>query len=590
MKQKLSRGAVKVGGVKVKGMPVDRLPMTYVDFETNFILRRGNSSKETTKFRDKERKFARTYTGVDGSSRTQLSDGGKETAIRTSCYFSDFQIKAVTIEDPSKVESVLTFNPYVYGSDAKDITITMDVYDLNNRKLFSRQIESSQRKVTGPGVLGVTYVPTAQDQKAMQGVDEIDVRWTASVGEKTSEDNTGYVTVMPEVKPVIEKGGTEVKKVDATGEAEATTFAYLLRHIPQNPSERKPLQVASLTIAATDATVAEASEEARKKATQEVLANIENGGNILNGNALYSDMAIVDCFPDGGDNIVIQSDQAQAFMKQIEEAYNKKYPDNPIVYKRTYPSIANLADALHIATTEGFSQQAPKAAACQLGRIVSTIGKDRTIVSAYNGIPNVNLNNEGKEYNNTFGAFATYIGLESARFPADTSTDSSFSTTRNGVGLNPRFWGYNPKLTSYRYHFGNYVNNGKISSTFQSDLKARQAKAGGGDIFPLKELSLVSDVSWQVGGKDPDANNRKKYWQAYSPMFQSERGCDNTYGSDTMSAKEVLRYLEMVCRVGLSDKPRSGMSDTRTSTKQATGLGSATVGQGHSTSTSQASK
>lgn len=586
---------VEVNGVEVKGMPIARLPMTYVDFETNFILHKGNKSDRTDKYKDKERRYRDTEIGVDGSSRTALANDGKENAIRMQCAFSDFQIKAVTIEEPSTLEAVLTFNPNVYGQNSEKLKVTMEVYDTNNTKLFVRDIPQNLRTAEGDGRVAIAYHPTAEEIALMTPANadeekQVDVRWTASFGEKESHDNTGYAKMEPpEEHPVIDDGGTEVEEPqDVTGEGSATTFAYRLMDIPSNPSDRQKLASAKLTIPATDGTMAEASDEARRRATEQAMQEVENGGNVLAGSALYTDQRITQCFPNGGDNIVVKSDQAQAFMTMVREAYNQKHSDNPIVYTRAYPSIANLADATNIAIKEGISQTIPKAAVCQLGRIVSTIGKDKTMVSSFGGYTNVNKNKYGQEYNNTFGAFATYIGWESARYPSPMATDSSYPVKRFGNGLNPRFYGYNPPLTSYEYHYGNYTQSGNMSRTFQEDLNKRSQTAGDGDIFPLKELSLVKNASW-VSSKTPEADdqNRQIYWQAYSPLFKEANGCDITYGSDVMSAKEALRYLEMVCRTGLSDKPRSSKIKTRTSSRPAirgTGGGPGSTETGHSTS------
>lgn len=578
-------------------MPIPRLPMTYVDFETNFILRKGNGSAETTKkFKDEERHYADVQVGVDGSSRTTLANDGKENAIRTQCAFSDFQIKAVTIEEPSTLEAVLTFNPNVYGQNSEKLKVTMEVYDTNNTKLFARDIPQDLRTAEGDGRVAIAYHPTAEEIALMTPANadeekQVDVRWTASFGEKESHDNTGYAKMEPpEEHPVIDDGGTEVGNLDVEGSA--TTFAYRLKDIPSNPSDRQKLASAKLTIPATDGTMAKASDEARRRATEQAMQEVENGGNVLAGAALYTDQRITQCFPSGGDNIVVKSDQAQAFMTMVQKAYNQKHSDNPIAYTRAYPSIANLADATNIAIKEGISQAIPKAAVCQLGRIVSTIGKDKTMVSSFGGYTNVNKNKYGQEYNNTFGAFATYIGWESARYPSPMATDSSYPVKRFGNGLNPRFYGYNPPLTSYEYHYGNYTQSGDMSRTFQEDLNKRSQTAGDGDIFPLKELSLVKNASW-VSSKTPEADdqNREIYWQAYSPLFREANGCDITYGSETMSAKEALRYLEMVCRTGLSNKPRSGTSKTRTSSRPAirgTGGGPGSTETGHNTSINEA--
>ena len=87
--------------------------------------------------------------------------------------------------------------------------------------------------------------------------------------------------------------------------------------------------------------------------------------------------------------------------------------------------------------------------------------------------------------------------------------------------------------------------NGAISRTFDADLAKRAQYADGGDIYPLKDLSLLNGVVFS--GKD-NAANRKKYWDIYSRIYPAN-GCDETYGEATMPASEALRYVKMLCRI-----------------------------------------
>lgn len=582
--------------VKVRNMPVDVLPMAYVDFESYYVLRRKNDSKEdSAKLNDKWRVYESTFTHVDGSTRTTLAGGKKVDSARVACEFAGFNIKAETIENPSLLQSTLTFDPKVHGAAGEKIKVKLAVHDMNGNKLF----ETEPTEATEPknNQVGVQYAPSENQQKVMQQAGEIDARWTATFAEKESKDNTGYTPVPAEQAPVIAQDGDDGTKVelqeevpvDAEGKGAATTFAYRLGDIPATPSQRKKLAEESLTIPATAATLAEMSDQARRQAMQKAAEAIKNGGNVLDGAALYPNADIAECLPNATDNIVVQSAAAQQFMNMVKDKYNSKYKDNPIVYSRANPSIANLMDAANIASKEGISAGIPKAAVCQLGRIVSTVAKDKTIYSTFGTSTNVDKNNKGLPYNNTFGAFATYIGQDSVYFPADTSTDSGYPVKKGSYGLNPRFYGYNPKLTSYEYHYGNYVWKGSPSHTFIDDMNKRAGKAGNGDIYPLKELSLTKGSSWnRADTVEADAQNRRAYWNAYGPLYKDADGCDKTYGSETMSTAEAMRYLEMVCRVGLNDKPRSGLQKVRVSSKDATkGVGSV-AGIGHETETQQA--
>lgn len=545
MKQKLSKGSANVGGVKVKGMPVERLPMTYVDFETNFILRHGNSSSDTDKFKDKKRKFDETYTGVDGSSRTKLVSNGKETAQRTMCMFSDFQIKAVAIEDPSVLESVLTFNPNVYGADGSQLNVVMDVYDLENVKLFSRQIGLDQRKQADVGRVDITYQPTQEELKLMGDKAQIDVRWTASFGEKTSQDNAGYTPIPPQpdpnVKPVDNNPPDKPEGPESIY-GYATTFAFALDQIPQNITDRRQLTKEQIEISASDAKDAEKSAKAIKQATQAAMQQIKTTSNVLADNmSVYTRAQNFSCLAEvGAENFEVQSTQAKAFMDKIASQYNAQNAQLPqIANPRPFPSVANLVDAMHMAETLN-NGQVPKAAVCQMGLLLGTVSKDVSInASRYK-------DKNGSEYNNTFGAFASYIGMESSYFPSGLSDDSGVPG-----GANPRFVvSYN---TNPAYHWGGYNNNRGPKSTFVSEMQSRQ-KDGR---FPLQDLSLLTGANSlrnPPGSQDGINYNRKLYWTVYTPVW--ENGCDAAYGDASMQVEDALTYLELLCRNGFTSKPK----------------------------------
>lgn len=547
MKDTLSSGSVKVGEgkVKVKGMPVDRLPMTYVDFETNFILHRGNSSSDTDKFKEKKRNYNETYTGVDGSTRTQLTDG-KEDAQRTACMFSDFQIKAVSIENPSVLESVLTFNPNVYGNAGNQLNVVMDVYDLNNKPLFSQKIAPEQRKVTGDGRVSIAYHPTEDQLKQMSNVKEVDVRWKASYGEKVSQDNTGYSPVPPQPATVVTPLQNTPPVTPPGPESlygYATTFAFALEQIPQNITDRKQLTQAEIEVPATDAKNAEKSRAAIAQATRAAMAKIKTNSNVLpKDSPAYSRAKNFSCLMDAGaENLEIQSKQAKAFMDMIAAAYNDKAKANQlpqIANPRPYPSVANLVDAMHMAETlaEG---KVPKAAVCQMGLLLGTVSKDLSVKSGYK-------DKKGSEYNNTFGAFASYIGMEASYFPSGLADDSTLPGEAN-----PRFLAnYN---TDSAYHWGGYNNSRGPKSRFVSEMQSRQKNGH----FPLEDLSLLTGsdaLRTPPGNQDGINYNRKLYWRVYSPVW--ENGCDNAYGEDTMNVEDALTYLEMLCQNGLDSKPK----------------------------------
>ena len=533
LKKKLSKGSVEVGGVEVKGMPVDRLPMTYVDFETNFILHKGNKSARTDKYKDKERRYRDTEIGVDGSSRTALANDGKENAIRMQCAFSDFQIKAVTIEEPSVLEGVLTFNPNVYGQNAEGLKTRMMVYNKNHQLLFQADDSSIQRGPGQDGKVALTYTLTPDNRQVIDtdpNASEIDVMWVATNQDgKESQDNTGYAPLPPEPKvnptPENEEPPQLVEEPESIY-AYATTFAFRLGHIPGIVTERRLLNKEQIDIPASDAKDAERSAAALKQVTEKAMRNIDTNSNVLGEKALaWARAGNMRCLAEAGaENFEIQSSEAKEYMDIIAQTYNNKYPDLPkIANPRRYPSLANLVDAMHIAQEIG-NGQVPKAAVCQMGLLIGTVSKDQTIKSQYNG-------QDG--YTNPFGAFASYIGWDAMYYPTQNSDDSLLPT-----GLNPRF---NRGYTDNDYHWGGYVYSRGPKSVFQSEMQSRQKNGH----FPLAALTRDASLQRAPGSQSVINANRKKYWdELYGPIWKN--GCDMYYDG-TMLVEDAITYLEMVC-------------------------------------------
>ena len=533
---------VEVNGVEVKGMPIARLPMTYVDFETNFILHKGNKSAQTDEYKDKERRYRDTEIGVDGSSRTALANDGKENAIRMQCAFSDFQIKAVTIEEPSTLEAVLTFNPNVYGQNAEGLKTRMMVYNKNHQLLFQANDSSIQRGPGQDGKVALTYTLTPDNRQVIDtdpNASEIDVVWVATNQDgKESQDNTGYAPLPPEpkVNPTPEnKEPPQLVEEPESIYAYATTFAFRLGHIPGIVTERRQLNKEQIDIPASDAKDAEKSAAALKQVTEKAMRNIDTNSNVLGEKALaWARAGNMRCLAQAGaENFEIQSSEAKKYMDMIAQMYNNEYPDSPkIANPRRYPSLANLVDAMHIAQEIG-NGQVPKAAVCQMGLLIGTVSKDQTIKSQYNG-------QDG--YTNPFGAFASYIGWDAMYYPTQNSDDSLLPT-----GLNPRF---NRGYTDNAYHWGGYVYSRGPKSVFQREMQSRQKNGR----FPLAALTRDASLQGAPGSQSVINANRKKYWdELYGPIW--ENGCDMYY-EGTMPVEDAITYLEMVCQNGLYSKPK----------------------------------
>ena len=251
------------------------------------------------------------------------------------------------------------------------------------------------------------------------------------------------------------------------------------------------------------------------------------------------------------DNLQLCSAEAKKFVDTVVAKYNekaKKEEKPEILYNATCPTIANLVDAMHIAQSLGMHEM-PKAATCQLGKMMGRIFKDETVKSKYKDA-------DRNPYDNVFGAFATYIEKDSAYFPAPKAMDAPRDT--GGPGLNPRF---PPEMAKkdwmttspeYAWIYGNYVfypAKGRaadmISPTFLKDVQGRIS----GDPYPLKELSLLRNGDFKQANSNQNIwGNRHAYWDKYSRIY-AENGCDSVYGSALMSIAETERYLHNVCQV-----------------------------------------
>lgn len=559
MKNKLSRGAVKITNskgktVKVRGMPVERLPMTYVDFETNFILRRNASAApeagEGAKFRDNERRFADTFTNpADGSTRTTLENVtkenlGKENALRTVCPFSDFQIKAVSIETPSNLQSVLTFNPNVYG-DGSGIKVDMEVHGLKGGRLLFKQDNVSK----GPGQNGradISVPVTPAQQKLMEEDGDVDVRWIASVGEKESKDNTGYTPVAFEEKTGIEDPKPRTINPNSLT-AGTTTFASRLSDIPAQPTQRKAVAEETRTVPGGQSI---SRDELVGKAGMKI-SYAPDAYTVLAPGAESLFTGNKDCLGDKA-YYVVESDEAKAYVNAVKDAYNAAHgKELPISYDGGYPTIAHFVDAMNIAqelnlSGSGLSQgKVPAAALCQLSRLVGTLAADTTI-----------SNTKKPEYNNMFGTFTSYISDNAAYFPAKYARDSQEEDS-----LNPRFVASSyKKYVGQRYHYGEYVTSadGYGKTGYKSSIQARtQAcqKAGikGCRDYPLAALEFLAPLPQPKRESEVEQPNRRTYWAQLYKVAQ--QGCDGYYGQKKMDTRDALAYMQTVCVVGLDFKP-----------------------------------
>lgn len=480
------------------------------------------------------------------------------------------------------VQEVTLFTPKAYGGDfssgGKDVSQDV-VKGWQNGPLQYFDAVSGTIKVNGKDIKKDSGQPIMIRWSVRQS-DGINVgkdnRGTAYAGDKVNgtalpgrEVSVAYCRYFGDA-PTEANQDEKMRKIDDATEITegATTFAARLDQVPQKPTDRVGVTEASLAVEAESAEDAKlsAQERARKQAKRAI--QVESV-NVLAPNAPALFTGTEDCLKENA-NLAVESSMAQKYMKEVKDAYNQqvqalnksgqKLPE--MDYRRQVPSVANLVDAMQIvAQSNGAIQNGKvyKAAVCKMGRLIGTVGKDISI-------HNKNLRNkQGNPYNNMFGAFATYIGPESSFYPTSTSSDSGEVSDKN-----PRFLGFNPVYTDYKYHWGMYNYFHKNTRRFDRSGFLAHVEGRASNPYPLAELSLLKGKS-SVGGyawKETPASDaeisasRFAYWAAYSPIVADD-GCDQVYGDQTMTAQNAIDYVKLVCKVGLSDKPGNGAADGR---------------------------
>jgi hypothetical protein len=338
---------------------------------------------------------------------------------------------------------------------------------------------------------------------------------------------------------VIKSDDSKVASMERKAEGVAyTRLANCITEVPLDPTGRMVMPADYEHAAGFSANLADLSVNER----------MEKYGPALDCTSLLADKPYFDerCLPtaDGrDDNLRVCSQGARDFVNDVVAKYNEKAKAGglpQILYNADCPTIANVIDAMHVAKTYLGINQMPKAAVCQLGKMMGRIFKDETVKPGL-------LNKDNQPYNNTFGAFASYIEQESAYFPAPKAEDSPRDGSR--YGNNPRFLkgSTNPEN---QWHYGNYVWNtraGYYSKTFLQDVATRARDFGFNVEYPLHELSLMKGIQLET----PNTNskiwqNRKTYWGKYNDIYEPY-GCDKVYGTEQMSIANVDVYWKTVC-------------------------------------------
>ena len=567
-KQKMSKGANvtkavnhKGKSVKVRGMPVDELPLKYVDFEEYYVMHRGNTSKNKDSFKDKDRVFAQSSAkaGVDGKQRdTNLSRSSKSNAVRGYCAFSTFRIDAKPIEMPSVFYADLMFDPSVHGPTAGAIKVTLDVPEAGLFGLEVKQSMLSTEKSKTSAVASYDFFAddaqmTALLDAARKGM--ITARWRATFKNKVSIDEETYsegdvVPVLPapplkctpgetqtqmnalncEERRVCQEDGTwtawEQTDPNCGGANPSVTVSFLDR-IPWIPL------------------------------TDKLNPDIRLRKGDYTGDKEYSNCAPLEEIEKK--RLLALDEDTKALLAKAKQMYDQANAENNSTLEYSLYSddgsvavtVANLVDAMSIV-----QDQVPVNAVCMLGKTIGASSRD---------------GNTG--LNNMFGSFAAFIGPDSSFFP-------TLRVAKDGQDIiDKRFHGCGAGAPAgnKQYHYGHYNWNwiklgdqATNSKAPQDDRKPFEAVLNNGmwKGFPLQaiaeQVNFQRATQWQSswGKIDPnesmDRFNRNAYHKAYEKVFQGDTSCGL---SGTMNYAEVKAYISSLCQNGADNmKPHNGSS------------------------------
>lgn len=549
--------------VKVRNMPVDVLPMAYVDFESYYVLRRKNDSKEdSAKLNDKWRVYEGNFTHVDGSPRTTLAGANQRVdSARVVCPFASFQIKAQAINSLSSLVADLTFDPKVHGATGGGIKVTLDVPEAGlNGIPVKGAMEGGEDNKT---VSTHRFEPNAAQMKALNDAlaqnGQITAKWTARRGDKLSQDTADYAgnelfVEQPKETAACKDGETtqftDEQKCTWTATCKAGVWSDAVKDDPncgqagsnggngsgsdgQGAVESQPVGFFQ-GFSSIPASPADRLNADVRKAGEKNTASKQWGQCKIDMAIATKKLSYVD-------------DSVKALLAAAKAKYDAANKENGtyLDYDEANVTIANLLDAMLITEQKAVS----KNAVCMLAKSIAVNTKDPSVPSAGN---------------NMFGSFAAFMGNDSSFFPAHW-------VRKNGVNVrDARFTGCVGRQAQKTkpYHYGHYNwNHHRLGDDSQQNDRAPYEQVLASGMWrqaPLKALAEGKDfrratsIGQLSSSNDTlDDANRKLYHAAYRDLFQTSGSC-NYRNSDTMSTADAMAYIQALCDNGTNLKPENG--------------------------------
>ena len=575
-KHKMSKGAnvtkainAKGKTVKVRGMPVDELPLKYVDFEEYYVLHRGNSSKDTTNFKDNDRNFADGYVGADGKTRSALANGGKEDAIRGYCAFSTFRITAVPIDSVDVLEADLTFDPGVHGKNAGGIRVTLNVPETG------LSVSGLKPVAVSSGTAHFVFKPSGEQLAALNSrveSGEITAKWRADFQNKLSTDEETYsagitVTIEPPPTGECSPGDTQTKTGEDGCEYQRTCQDNRLwgNWTKTDPNCGNPQTAEKVDFFGR---IQYIMKEPQWRLDMNWRLNSKGTNPSRPGTSsfgLCEEMSLVE----KRELLTVDDDTLQLF-QQAKSIYDNahKQDGSTLVIPDNRATVANLLDAMDIVAAGNDNAQIPLNAVCMLGKTIGVVSRDPQIKNA----------------NNMFGTFAAYMGPESSFFPAQMrAPEGEESKAQEDLRFKGCQTGSQTIKGMRPYHYGHYNWNheelgdlkptgntayDRAHGTLQNDRQPfeRELQSGPWRDFPLKPIAEA--VGWVRASKwdrsegaiqpsqSMDQQNRRSYKKAYHNVLSTSGSCGLR---GTMSYGQVKLYIQALCQDGaLSAKPTNG--------------------------------
>ena len=260
------------------------------------------------------------------------------------------------------------------------------------------------------------------------------------------------------------------------------------------------------------------------------------------------------------DNITLiaPDDITISYVKEAIAEFNKRnqasnvsflnYSDEKLKAELT---VANLVDAIRMHP----SDQVPANVACVLGKTIGATASDP----------------QAPDYDNIFGAFLAFMGLDAASFPSKYTYDCHDG---NNVINNKRF------PCGSGYWWGGYVDSnqkdlkgyGKRATVFETITGERIWQT-----FPLRGLLRGTFPTHGGDGvlekptdMKPEQVNAEEYYRDvfaeryYDLLHPTE--CKYTNG-ETLTKAQVLEYIDLLCKYGDEIKPKAWLECNQT-TKQ----------------------